>query len=103
MKILEEDNETKSQRTIVEAVKYLKNYTMEHFSDEEAYQRAIGYEGFDGHHREHEKFAQIVLEQEKILKKNGYTSSDVKQFVEIVNGWLVGHIMHCDQEIAPGE
>lgn len=103
MKIFQYDDEARNQRTVAEAVKYLKNYTMEHFANEEAYQRAIGYEGFAEHHQKHEEFTQTILDEEKILEESGYTPENVEQFVKIVNNWLVDHIMRCDQAIAPGK
>lgn len=101
MKNFQYYDEERNQRTITEAVKYLKNYTIEHFANEEAYQQSIGYEGFPGHHQKHEEFTKTILEQEKILEKSGYTPEEVGQFVEIVNNWLVEHIMRSDQAIAP--
>lgn len=101
VKVFEYNDEERTQRTIVEAVKYLKNYTIEHFADEEAYQQAIGYEGFPGHHQLHEEFTRTILEEEKILEESGYAPEKVNQFVEIVNNWLVEHIMRCDRAIAP--
>lgn len=103
MKIFQYDDEARNQRAVAEAVKYLKNYTIEHFANEEAYQRAIGYEGFAEHHQKHEEFTQTILKEEKILEESGYASEDVAQFVKIVNDWLVDHIMRCDQAIVPGK
>lgn len=103
MKIFEYNDETRNQRAVAEAVKYLKNYTMEHFANEEAYQRAIGYKGFVEHHQKHEEFTRTIVEEERILEESGYASEDVEQFVKIVNDWLVDHIMRCDQAIVPGK
>lgn len=76
---------------------------MEHFADEEAYQRAIDYEGVAEHHQKHEEFTQTILEQEKILEESGHASENIEQFVKIVNDWLVNHIVHSDQAIMPGK
>lgn len=102
VKIFQHGDAESNQRTVAEAMKYLKNYTIEHFANEEAYQRSIGYEGFEEHHQKHEAFAQTISEQEAILKESGYAPEDVEGFVEIVNNWLVNHIMHSDQAITPG-
>lgn len=87
---------------MAEAVKYLKNYTVEHFATEEAYQQAIGYEGFEEHRQKHADFTRTVLEEEAILQKSGYAQENVEEFVKIVNNWLADHIMQADQAIKPG-
>lgn len=48
IEIFQNKDQERNQRAVTEAVKYLKNYTMEHFAQEEAYQQAIGYEGVSG-------------------------------------------------------
>lgn len=101
-KIFQYEDETRNQRTIAESVKYLKNYTIEHFADEEEYQRSIGFEDFEEHHQKHVGFTQTILEQEKILEENAYAEEKVEQFVQFVYNWLVEHIMGSDQMITPG-
>lgn len=102
MKILKDGNEARNQRAVAEAVKYLKNYTIEHFIHEEDFQQAIGYEKFEKHSQKHEDFKQTVLDEEARLEASGFAPEDVERFVEIVNNWLVNHIMGSDQAIAPG-
>lgn len=103
VRIFQYEDEQRNQRAIAEAVKYLKNYTLEHFADEEAYQRSIGYEGFEEHRKKHEAFAQTILEQENIMEKSGYAPEAVEEFARIVNDWLFDHILNCDQAIKPGQ
>lgn len=103
MKILQYEDEVRSRRAAAEAVKYLKNYTIEHFAHEEAYQQAIGYREFVQHRQKHEAFKQTILEEEKILEESEYSSENVEQFVKIVNDWLVDHIIQSDQAITPGK
>ena len=100
--IFKDNDQEKNHRAVMEAIKYLKNYTMEHFAQEEAYQQSIGYEGFPEHKQIHENFKQTVLEWETILEESGYTQANVEQFVEILNEWLAEHIIHADQAIRPG-
>lgn len=103
IEIFQNEDQERNQRAVTEAVKYLKHYTMEHFAQEEAYQQAIGYEGFPEHKQKHEHFKQTVLEWEKKLEESGYAQEDVEQFVEILNEWLAGHIIHADRAIRPGK
>lgn len=70
MKILQYEDEARSRRTVAEAVKYLKNHTIEQFTHEEAYQQAIGYDGFAEHRQKHEDFKQTILKEEKILEES---------------------------------
>lgn len=36
------------------------------------------------------------------MEESGYAREDVEQFVELLNEWLAGHIIHADQAIRPG-
>lgn len=71
-KIFQNDDEERSQRAVAEAVKCLKNYTLEHFAQEEIYQCSIGYEGFAEHRQKHEEFKRTILREEQLLEGSGY-------------------------------
>ena len=94
MYILGEEHKQKCIAT----VRFLKDYAVRHFSDEEAYQKSIGYKGFEAHKKLHEKFVQTVLEHEKKMTESDFASKDVKQFVGMLVAWLLYHISDADQK-----
>ena len=47
-------DENNGQWACAEGIKYFKNYTVEHFTDEESYMLSIGYKGYEVHKRLHD-------------------------------------------------
>ncbi len=83
-----------------DTIEFLENYTMTHFSEEEAYMRSIGYKGYEKHKKLHDDFRDITLVSlKKYLLKSGYSQGAVQRFISVLTGWLTGHIMMEDQEI----
>lgn len=80
-----------------EGIKYLKNYTAQHFADEEAYMRSIHYSGYEQHKRRHDTMQnQTVPALEAELEAQNYSIESVQHFLGICIGWLNGHIMADD-------
>ena len=93
-------DEANSESACREGLKYLENYTMKHFFEEEAYMRSIRYKEYARHKKVHDKFRGETL---KALKWNmeteRFSPSSVQRFVGVLLGWLTGHIMTEDQAI----
>lgn len=83
---------------IVTILNELKEYTKEHFSDEEEYMESIQYEGIAAQKRAHDAFIDkldnIDLNQ---IEENpqGY----LQELMEFLLGWLIQHILHADKKI----
>ena len=83
-----------------ESIEFLEDYTMTHFSEEEAYMRSVGYEGYAKHKRIHDQFRDITLVSlKKELETSGYAKQAVHRYLGVLLGWLTGHIMTEDQAI----
>lgn len=94
------ENEPDCQNACRETIEYLENYTMTHFSEEEAYMRSVGYKGYAKHKELHDDFRNITLVSlKKRLEASGYSPLVVQRFVNTLIGWLTGHIMVEDQAI----
>ena len=86
---------------IMEILQELKQYTVEHFSDEEAYMESINYSGLEAQKRAHAAF---------IEKVEGISEEDIDQnpheylesLMEFLLGWLINHILNSDKKIAEG-
>ncbi len=88
----------KNKMTCIEAVKFLKNYTVRHFEEEEAYQRSSNYPGYKIHKAIHDNMRDVVvpaLEAEMI--GNDYSEESVEHFVGVCAGWLAAHVLIEDQ------
>lgn len=86
--------------TCVEAIKYLKNYTMKHFDEEEEYQRKIGYEGYVNHKKVHDNMRDVVVPAlEKEVTQSRYSKESMEHFAGACAGWLAAHVLIEDQAI----
>ena len=90
----------KNKTTCIEAIKYLKNYTVKHFAEEEAYQIQINHPGFQVHKKIHDNMRNVVvpaLEKEVVAK--GYSKESLEHFAGVCAGWLTAHILIEDRAI----
>lgn len=93
-------DENNGKWACAEGIKYFKTYAIEHFMDEEAYMRSIGYEGYEIHKGLHDNMRYMTLPAlEKDLKESGYSQESIQHFLGICLGWLTAHIMIEDRAI----
>ena len=94
------EHDASSQSACKETIKFLEDYTMTHFSEEEAYMRSVHYKGYEKHKRLHDDFRDSTLVSlKKYLEKSEYSQASMERFVNVLIGWLTGHIMMEDQAI----
>lgn len=92
--------ETNCENACRESIRFLEDYTMTHFSQEEAYMRSIHYKEYDKHKKIHDDFRDNTLvSMKKYLEKSGYSPMAVQRYISVLLGWLTGHIMMEDQAI----
>lgn len=93
-------DENNGQWACAEGIKYFKNYAINHFTDEEAYMRSIGYTGYEIHKRLHDDLRyQTLPALEKDLAESNYSQEAIHHFLGICLGWLAAHIMIEDRAI----
>lgn len=93
-------DENNGQWACAEGIKYLKNYTIEHFADEESYMRSIDYKGYEIHKRLHDDMRYKILPAlEKDLTESNYSQESIHHFLGICPGWLATHILIEDRAI----
>ena len=93
-------DENNGKWACAEGIKYFKTYAIEHFTDEEAYMRSSGYEGYEIHKRLHDNMRYKTLPAlEKDLKQSDYSQESIHHFLGICLGWLTAHIMIEDRAI----
>lgn len=86
--------------TCIEAIKYLKNYSIQHFLDEEKYMLANGYRGYQLHKRVHDNMRNVVIPAlEKEMELKGYSKESMENFLGVCAGWLSAHILIDDAAI----
>lgn len=87
-----------------QGLKFLKNYAVNHFAEEEAYMRAINYPGLAHHAAQHEVLRfKIMPRLEKQLRSERYSEAAIANFLRVLQLWLGRHILVHDTAIArPG-
>lgn len=90
----------RNKMTCIEAIKYLKSYTIQHFKEEEEYQRSIGYSGYVNHKKVHDNMRDVVVPAlEREVTQSRYSRESMEHFVGACAGWLAAHVLIEDQAI----
>ncbi len=90
----------KQQHACREGIKYFKNYTIKHFSEEEAYMQSINYSEYAIHKSLHDNMRiKTIPALENELESQNYSVESVQHFLGICVGWLNAHIMIEDHAI----
>lgn len=91
--------EEKLQR-VNETLEFMNSYVVEHFHDEEQYQKKIEYPGYVSHRKIHADMLHYVVQVTKEYKENGYSEQLMQQFAGKLMTWLINHVAAEDQRIA---
>jgi len=79
---------------------FLCEYTVQHFSDEEALQRKINYPEYEKHKQLHDDFKVRVTNLVDQFKQEGPSSAIVIRLSTDVGEWLIKHIKREDAKFA---
>ena len=85
--------------TISETLDFLLQYTVQHFSDEEALQIKYNFPEYNYHKKLHENFEATVIGKVSEFKEKGSTKDLSDTINEFVIEWLVNHILKEDMKI----
>lgn len=83
---------------ILHVLDRLKDYTKEHFHDEEEYMESIEYEGLEAQKRAHAAFVDR-LESIHSDDIDSNPQEYLEELLEFLLGWLVNHILYTDKKI----
>jgi hemerythrin len=83
-----------------ETLEFMKGYVVEHFRDEEEYQKSVGYPGFEAHKQIHTGMVDYVLEFSKQYEQSNHDEQLIQQFGGKLLAWLINHVAAEDQRIA---
>jgi len=88
-----------NKQEIIDSIIFLKSYALNHFSDEEEYQKSIEYSGFEEHKAQHKAFIKNLLQHEKEMKQANFAEEPVREFAKTLKVWLLFHVANSDQRI----
>lgn len=95
------DEKSKSQWACQEGIKFFKDHAAKHFTEEEEYMEAVGYERLEAHRHIHQEFRERTLPAlEEELEQTDYSADAVGHFLGVCAGWLIGHTLMEDRAIA---
>ncbi len=98
--LLDACGQGKGRTQIVETARFLENYTIKHFADEEKLQIQSKYPDYTNHKQLHESFKKTVAQVIKKLEAQGPTVVLVGEINSILAGWLINHIKREDKKLA---
>ena len=90
----------RGQEELEGALDFLCDYTVKHFSDEEALQQQINYPEFSKHKQLHDGFKVTVANLATQFKQDGPSSAILDKFNIDVGEWLIKHIKREDTKVA---
>lgn len=86
---------------IMDVLSELKDYTIQHFADEEAYMEKINYDMLPAQKRAHEAFVEKIgevgVENESLIDEN--QNEYLQEIAAFLNEWLINHILRMDKKI----
>ena len=88
-----------STAKLKELLDFLVEYTIHHFTDEEALQLEHGYPEYEKHKREHDSFKETIGELVQRFSESGSSDELGRDMSRIVVKWLVSHIQNEDKKI----
>lgn len=97
--IFEACSNQQGKEKIEETLKFLKDYTVEHFSSEEQLMKDIDFPELTEHQKTHAEFVQTVLELEETVKTKGVSVLSTIKLNRTLTDWLINHIHKCDKLI----
>ncbi len=79
-----------------EVLRVMTDYSVTHFTTEEAYMKAFNYPEYQSHKEEHMDFStKIISYTYKMIKGNYQFASELSEYIE---QWLVKHIQVTDKQ-----
>jgi hemerythrin-like metal-binding protein len=99
VRVIGEGERADCKSKCADAVKFLYDYTVNHFRFEEGYQASIGYKDIEAHKLQHKRFIVTVDNFAKRMVASEYDMQVVKAFCGSLTAWLNYHVADTDQKI----
>lgn len=99
--VMEDEYAYDKYDAIVSILTELKEYTIFHFSDEENYMQSIGYDGYEAQKKVHDAFIEKIVDLDfgQMEAMDDNQSQFLKELMDFMTEWLIGHILNMDKKI----
>lgn len=90
----------KGRDEVDKTLKFLQDYVVKHFRDEEKLQLKSNYPDYKAHKEKHEAFKKTVNDIVEEYNKSGASIQLVAKVNSSIAGWLITHIKSEDKKVA---
>lgn len=98
--LLDACSQGKGRSEVENTLKFLQDYVVKHFNDEEKLQIKSNYPDYKAHKEKHEAFKKTVNDVVQEYNKSGASIQLVAKVNSSVAGWLITHIKSEDKKVA---
>lgn len=91
-----------SQQQLPELIKFLNDYVITHFRDEEAMMAKLGAPELEHHKAIHEDFIDDLKMFNNDFQEEGASLTVANNLLFRLSDWLINHILHEDQKVFHG-
>ncbi|MGD9568586.1 MAG: bacteriohemerythrin [Sedimentibacter sp.] len=98
--LLDACSKGKGRSELESTLKFLQDYVVKHFNDEEKLQIKSNYPDYKAHKEKHEAFKKTVNEIVQEFNNTGASIQLVAKVNSSVAGWLITHIKSEDKKVA---
>jgi hemerythrin len=89
----------KSSADIINALNFLEEYVIKHFTEEEEIQKSTNYPLLDIQQMQHENFKKDLKEFRKIFETHGVSTVLALNIHQNLVDWIKNHIMNLDKDL----
>jgi hemerythrin-like metal-binding protein len=93
------DGDAGGEAEIQQVLSKLEEFILVHFSEEEQAIRKAGYPDWRAHKEQHDKMYDVVYALKSDVEHG--KRPDARHLFEMINGWLVNHILGEDKKYVP--
>ncbi|EGD53162.1 hemerythrin-like metal-binding protein [Thermoanaerobacter ethanolicus JW 200] len=97
--LLESYNQKRGKEKVEEAMEFVKEYTVTHFSAEQELMKKYKYPEYEIHKQIHDNFIKEVNELDEKIKKEGPTLTNLMTVNRTLVDWVLNHISKVDKKL----
>ncbi len=94
-RVIELNHPAHDTEELKQVIRNLYDYVKDHFNREEQFMHKLGYPEVDVHQ---EKHAIIIADMNQYLTKSHHMGELLSKFRQLVNKWVINHIMEEDKK-----
>lgn len=98
-KLISAMKEGKGKTEVMDTLKFLEDYVVKHFNEEEELQKRNNYPKYETQHKEHEEFKMDLNNFKSMIEKEGLSSASAIKLQNSMSLWWRKHIKDLDMDL----